>query len=109
MKKEEAINTVALMAGLIVGSLTMRALGLTGIWQILGTLAVGIGFGALASVLQQRGKSPQLPPPGAGPQGFQPAFGPCPLCGNPRVGLFCSRCGTETGPARGERAREDRG
>ena len=98
MKKDDAIYYVALMGGIIVGAVAMRYFGFGRIPQLLVGLVVGVGFGFLATrALEQRNAA--MPPPPGGPPGFQPDAGPCPVCGNARVGLYCSRCGTETGPA----------
>ena len=48
MSKDDVPYYVGLFAGLIVGTLVLRALGVTGILQALGGLVCGVGFGYVA-------------------------------------------------------------
>jgi hypothetical protein len=48
MNPKDAPYYIGLIAGLIIGTLGLKALGVTGIFQFLGALAVGIGI-ALAA------------------------------------------------------------
>ncbi|MEW6212010.1 MAG: hypothetical protein AB1631_26880 [Acidobacteriota bacterium] len=60
MSIKDAVYYAGLMVGLIIGTLTMRALGAGGILQILGALVVGVGLGVVAQKLYESSK--QGPP-----------------------------------------------
>ena len=64
MNKDEAVYYVGLMVGLICGTLLLRAMGVGGIWQLVGGLVVGVGFGYVAERLYKGSKAPPQQPPG---------------------------------------------
>jgi hypothetical protein len=48
MKTQDAIYYGGLIAGMILGAWLLRELGVTGIFQLLGGLALGVGLGYTA-------------------------------------------------------------
>ena len=60
MSIKDAVYYAGLMAGLIIGTMTMRALGASGILQMLGALVVGVALGFAAQKVYESGK--QGPP-----------------------------------------------
>jgi len=48
MKTTDAIYYGGLMVGIIIGTLVLRELGVTGIWQLIGSLVLGVGVGYAA-------------------------------------------------------------
>ena len=51
MNPKDAPYYIGLMMGLIIGTLGLRALGVTGILQFIGSLAIGIGVALAAERL----------------------------------------------------------
>lgn len=51
MDPKDAPYYIGLMAGLIIGTLGLRALGVTGILQFIGALLIGIGVALVAERL----------------------------------------------------------
>ena len=45
MKIADAIYTSGLILGMIIGTLLLGKIGVTGIWQLLGGLVTGVGLG----------------------------------------------------------------
>ena len=54
MDPKQAPYYIGLMAGIMIGWLGLRALGVTGIFQLLGAFAVGIGVALVAERLHAR-------------------------------------------------------
>jgi hypothetical protein len=53
MNPKDAPYYIGLMAGLIIGTLGLRALGVTGIFQFIGALLVGIGIALAAEYVHK--------------------------------------------------------
>lgn len=51
MDPKEAPYYIGLIAGLIIGTLGLKALGVTGIFQLIGALVVGVGIALVAERL----------------------------------------------------------
>lgn len=92
---------LGLMGGLIVGSLALGMAGVSGLWQLLGGLAVGVGAGyVLDQAFGRRGRD-ENHDRGARPGPPEPEaraaekICPNPQCGwkGARAGQFCPMCG----------------
>ncbi len=70
MSAKDAAYYIGLFGGLIAGTLALRAMGISGIFQLLGGLVVGVGCGYLAervcSAGTDSGPDDFPPPPGDG-------------------------------------------
>jgi F0F1-type ATP synthase assembly protein I len=84
MKARDAVYYGGLMVGIIVGTLTLRMLGVSGILQLVGGLVVGVGLGYLAE--RAYGVEQSCPNPHCGWKGSRRRGQYCPRCGEPLSG-----------------------